>query len=163
MKKLTYITAATICIVLSSGTATAEKISKKAAKRLAAVAASEAKIPEGYTRLTGDKLLDFIADSTVSGLSVNFPDWSYHVYRAPNGKQRGTSTNGGDKSKDSGKWTIDGDSYCSKWRKWADGKKICYHIYTGATEDYYSITTKGKLWSSKQFKAKRVKGNTKNL
>ena len=163
MKKLTYFTAATICIALSSGTATAEKISKKAAKRLAAVAASEAKLPEGYSRLTGEKLLDFIADSTVSGLSENFPGWRYQIYRAPNGRQRGTSTNGGENSKDSGKWTVDGDTFCSKWRKWGKGKKTCMHMYTGATDDYYFITTKGKLWSSKQFKAKRVKGNTKDL
>ena len=123
MKKLTCFTAATICIVLSSGSATAEKISKKAAKRLAAVAASEAKIPAGYTRLTGDKLLDFIADSTLSGLSENTAGWSYHVYRAPNGRQHGTATNGGDNGKDSGKWTVEGDTYCNKWRNWRKGKK----------------------------------------
>ena len=163
MKKLACITAATICIVLSSNVTADKKISKKAAKKLAAVSASETKLPEGYTRLTGDALLEFVSDSTVSGLSERAAGWSYSVYRAPNGRQRGTSTNGGDNSKDSGKWTIDGDAYCSKWRKWAKGKKICYHVYTGATEDYYSITTDGEFWSSKQFKAKRVKGNIKNL
>ena len=130
----------------------------------AEIAASEEKVPAGFTRLTGDALVEFVSDSTISGLSERSPGWSYDVYRAPDGTQRGISKKGSDTSKDSGNWTMNGDTYCSRWKNWADGKENCFRLYSSeATKEYYSVSTKGKFWSSSEFEASRLKGNSKNL
>jgi len=168
LNKLTLIstTACVTCLVLTSCATPEQKAARETARQVAitqAISASEEKIPDGFSRLTGDALLEFVSDSSVSGLSEKSPGWSYEVYRAPDGTQRGTSKKGGDTSTDTGEWTIKGDMYCSQWNRWADGKKSCYRLYTGATKEYYSITAEGKLWSSKEFQASREKGNTKSL
>jgi len=154
------------CFLLTSCATPEQNAAREEARKAAfatAVAESEEKIPEGYTRLTGEELVEFISDKTISGLSERAVGWRYDVYRAPDGTQRGTSTNGSDTSTDSGKWTMAGDTYCSQWSKWVDGKENCYQIYTGSTEDYYTITTEGVFWSSKESQASRAEGNIKNL
>jgi len=163
---LTSTFAISTCFLLTSCATPEQKAAQEVARQAAfatAVAESEEKIPDGYSRLTGEALVEFVSDSTISGLSQSSPGWRYDVYRAPDGTQRGTSTNGSSTSKDSGKWTMNGDTYCSEWNKWVEGKKECFHLYTGSTNDYYSMTTEGKFWSSKEFRVTRVVGNTKNL
>ena len=163
---LTSTFAISTCFLLTSCATPEQKAAQEVARQAAfatAVAESEEKIPDGYSRLTGEALVEFVSDSTISGLSQSSPGWRYDVYRAPDGTQRGTSTNGSTTSKDSGNWTMNGDTYCSQWNKWAEGKKECFQLYTGSTNDYYSITAEGKFWSSKEFRVTRSVGNTKNL
>ena len=154
------------CFLLTSCATSEQKAAKEVAKKAAfatAVADAEKNIPEGYSQLTGEGLTVFVSDTTISGLSERAPGWRYDVYRAPDGTQRGTSTNGSKTSNDSGKWTMNGDTYCSQWKKWGDSKENCYRVYAGTAEDYYTITTEGKFWSSNEFQGSRAEGNTKNL
>lgn len=114
--------------------------------------------------MTGDALFEWINDITVSGISERASGWKYVVYREPGGTQRGTSTDGSDKSQDSGKWMMVGDdTYCSQWKNWNEGKKTCYQVYAGDSDEYFTITTDGKFWSSEKFDVSREQGNAKNL
>ena len=69
---LTSTFAISTCFLLTSCATPEQKAAQEVARQAAfatAVAESEEKIPDGYSRLTGEALVEFVSDSTISGLS----------------------------------------------------------------------------------------------
>ena len=102
---------------------------------IAAIAVSAAALaPPAFAAdaLTGPEITALLSDATTKG-------------RARGGKTRTmkTAADGGMtlqmddySNSDTGKWWIEGDVYCSQWRKLRDGAKGCWDVTPAGGDEY---------------------------
>jgi hypothetical protein len=81
--------------------------------------------------LAGDGLREAITGKTVY---LNISGFELPIRYLPNGRMRGkmgaitASFSRGDGSQDSGKWWVENDQLCQKWRVWMNGEQFCYKL-----------------------------------
>ena len=81
--------------------------------------------------LAGDELREAITGKTVY---LNISGFELPIRYLANGRMRGkmgaitASFSRGDGSQDSGKWWVENDQLCQKWRVWMNGEQFCYKL-----------------------------------
>lgn len=79
--------------------------------------ASQSALAQEGPPLNTDEIIELLSGNTIKGTG-------YSLYYTADGKVRGKEGS----YRDTGKWTAEDDTFCVRWKKWAQGKELCWNL-----------------------------------